>query len=95
MNTQPTVGKVSTIKYVAVIAASMLVLIATSTFASAQGVRTGSSAYGDWQTDAPGVIRKITPADLPAPLASPLTANRSKVIPKPADAELKTMPALP
>lgn len=37
-------------------------------------------------------MRKITPADLPAPLASPSTANRSKVIPKPAGAELKTMP---
>ena len=92
MKTQPTVGKVPTIKYFAVTAASMLVLIATSTFASAQGVRTGSSAYGDWRTDAPGVMRKITPADLPAPLTSPSTANRSKVIAKPAAAELKTMP---
>ena len=26
---------------------------------------TGQAAYGDWRTDAPGVIRKITPADLP------------------------------
>ncbi len=70
----------------------MLALMATSTFVSAQNVRVGSGAYGNWHTDAPGVMRKITPADLPAPLASPSTANRSKVVPKPAGAELKTMP---
>jgi glucose/arabinose dehydrogenase len=30
-------------------------------------VRTGAAAFGDWQTDAPGVRRHIRPADLPAP----------------------------
>jgi glucose/arabinose dehydrogenase len=80
------------IKNLAVTAGAMLALFATSTFASAQSVRVGSDAYCDWHTDAPGVMRKITPADLPAPLASPSTANRSKVVPKPAGAELKTMP---
>jgi glucose/arabinose dehydrogenase len=81
-----------TIKNLAVTAGAMLALIATSTFVSAQTVRTGAEAYGDWHTDAPGVMRKITAADLPAPLVSPSTANRSKVVPKPAGAELKTMP---
>jgi glucose/arabinose dehydrogenase len=76
----------------ALAACAVLALVATSGSASAQSVRTGSGAYGDWQTDAPGVMRKITPADLPAPLASPSTANRSKVVPRPAGAELKTMP---
>ena len=80
------------IKNLAVTAGAMLALVATSTFASAQSVRVGSDAYGDWHTDAPGVMRKITSADLPAPLASPSTANRSKVGPKPDGAELKTMP---
>ena len=28
---------------------------------------TGPAAYGDWRTDAPGVMRKITPNDLPPP----------------------------
>ncbi len=79
-------------KKLALAACSMLALAATSTFASAQTVRSGSGAYGDWQADAPGVMRKITAAALPAQLASPSTANRSKVIPKPANAELKTMP---
>jgi glucose/arabinose dehydrogenase len=92
MKTQPVLGKTSKIRNLAVTACSMLALIAASTLASAQSVRTGPNAYGDWRTDAPGVMRKITPADLPAPMASPSTANRSKVVPKPADAALKTMP---
>jgi glucose/arabinose dehydrogenase len=92
MLTQRTIGMPSMTRNLAITACSMLALLGTMTSASAQTVRTGTNAYGDWQTDAPGVIRKITPADLPAPLASPSTANRSKVIPKPAGAELKTMP---
>ncbi len=80
------------IKRFAVAACSMLALIATSTLASAQDLRTGRDAYGDWRTDAPGIMRKIMAADLPAPLESPSTANISKIISKPANATLKTMP---
>jgi glucose/arabinose dehydrogenase len=79
------------LKYGAV-ACAALVWIANAVDVSAQSVRTGSSAYGDWQTDAPGVMRKISPADMPAPLTTPSTANRSKVVPKPDGAEPKTMP---
>jgi hypothetical protein len=85
-------GKPSTLKNLGLTACSLLALFTTSTVASAQGVRTGSTAYGDWRMDAPGVMRKITPADMPAPLASPSTANRSKVVLKPAGAELRTIP---
>src|SRR5271167_2568733 len=85
------IGKEAMIKNLGVAACSMLAMTATS-LASAQSVRVGGDAYGDWRSDAPGVMRKITPADLPAPLASPSTANRSKVVPKPAGAEPKTMP---
>lgn len=93
MKTQLVTGTAPRIKIFAVTACSMLAVIATAPkFASAQSVRTGNAAYGDWRTDAPGVMRKITPADLPAPLATPTTANRSKIIPKPAGAKLKTMP---
>jgi glucose/arabinose dehydrogenase len=92
MDTQRDNGNPSMIRNFAVAACSMLALAATSTFASAQSVRVGSAAYGDWHTDAPGVVRKITSADLPAQLASPSTANRSMVGPKPDGAELKTMP---
>ncbi len=52
---------------------------------------TGSTAFGDWRTDAPGVTRKITATDVAAPLATPSTANRSKVVPQPEGAKLLTM----
>jgi glucose/arabinose dehydrogenase len=80
------------IKYLTAAAGCALVAMASAAGAFAQPVRTGDSAYGDWQTDAPGAMRKITPADMPAPLATPSTANRSKVVPKPDGAEPKTMP---
>ena len=54
--------------------------------------RTGAAAYGDFRTDAPGVVRKITAADMPAPMATPVTAAASSVVAKPADASLKTLP---
>jgi glucose/arabinose dehydrogenase len=73
-------------------ASSVAALLATSTLVLSDDVRTGKSAYGDWQTDAPGVTRKITVNDLAPPLETPSTANRSSVVAKPADAVLKTMP---
>lgn len=91
MQTQRVIGA-SITKRLALAACSMLALIGASAPASAQPTRTGTNAYGDWHTDAPGVIRKITSAALPAQMASPSTANRSKVVPKPENAELKTMP---
>ena len=57
----------------------------------AQGqTRTGAAAYGDWTTDAPGVVRKITPDDLNPP--SKPTASVSSQAAMPADASLKTLP---
>ena len=54
--------------------------------------RTGVDAFGDWRTDAPGVVRLITPADIPQPsTGSPKVAFPS-VAPRPADAQLKTLP---
>ena len=50
---------------------------ATPAFAD-DAVRTGAAAFGDWRTDAPGVRRLITPADLPAPYATRSTANMSQ-----------------
>jgi glucose/arabinose dehydrogenase len=82
----------SMIRKLGVVAGCAAGLLATMAPSSAEGVRTGNSAYGDWRTDAPGVVRKITPADLPVPFASPSGANGSTVIPKPNRAELATMP---
>ncbi len=52
----------------------------------------GAATFSDWRGDAPGVRRKISPADLPAPFASDSTASRSQVVPRPADAAPKTLP---
>ena len=38
-------------------------------------VRTGSAAFGDWRSDAPGVVRLIRPGDLPQPYATPSARN--------------------
>jgi glucose/arabinose dehydrogenase len=66
-------------------------LLALAGTARAQ-VRTGEAALGDWRTDAPGVIRRITPADMPAPYATHPTAQPPPAVARPADAKLKTPP---
>jgi len=66
-----------------------LALIAGPAFAA---TLTGTSVYGDWHGDAPGVTRKITPADLgPPAMIGPGVAPPS-VVARPAGAELKTLP---
>jgi glucose/arabinose dehydrogenase len=52
----------------------------------------GRAAYGDWRTDAPGVRRKLTPADMPAPLASEPVANPSRAVGRPNGALPKAPP---
>ena len=50
------------------------------------GVLVGQGAFGDWTTDAPGVRRRITPADLPKPYATRSVDAGSRVVPRPAGA---------
>ena len=59
MTRRMAIGKASTTGRLAAAACSMLAALAASTFASAQSVRGGADAFGDWRTDAPGVIRQI------------------------------------
>lgn len=47
---------------------------------------TGASAYGDWTTDAPGLRRHLTAADLPLPYATTPAANSAHLVRRPADA---------
>jgi glucose/arabinose dehydrogenase len=54
-------------------------------------LRTGLAAFGDWRADVPGVWRKITPTDLPRPLATDPKAERSQIAPRPEGAALKTL----
>ena len=60
-----------------------------ATGASAQTVRTGKDALGDYRSDAPGVWRHITVADLPAPYATAAARNMPKVVARPAGAALQ------
>jgi len=59
--------------------------------AQAAEMRTGADAYGDWRGDAPGVVRKIIPADLPAPFATRSNARPSTLVQRPVG----TVPAAP
>ncbi|MGA8172635.1 MAG: sorbosone dehydrogenase family protein [Methylocystis sp.] len=68
------------------------VLLGAILLASSPALAQTAETYGDWRADAPGVIHKITPADLPAPLASAPAASRSDVTPRPEGASLKTLP---
>ena len=60
--------------------------------AQCEEVLVGAAAYGDWRTDAPGVRRKLTPSDMPAPLASAPAANPSRVVARPAGTSPKAPP---
>src|SRR5437867_7280778 len=53
---------------------------------------TGKAAMGDWRSDAPGVRRKITVADLPPPSSNILAINRAHVVDRPAGAQLRVPP---
>ncbi|HEX4181032.1 MAG TPA: PQQ-dependent sugar dehydrogenase [Caulobacteraceae bacterium] len=57
--------------------------------ASAQ-LRIGAAAFGDWTTDAPGVVRKISATDIPAP--GKAVAALSQQIARPEDVLPKTLP---
>ena len=67
----------------------LLAVAAVATFASARAgddTKTGKDALGDWTTDAPGVRRKITTADLATPYDTPSANNSPKVVKRPEGA---------
>ncbi len=55
-------------------------------FSRAEGPLTGEAAMGDWTTDAPGVRRKLTVADLPKPDAGASSRNHPKEVKRPEGA---------
>src|SRR6516165_12014364 len=55
-------------------------------------VLSGAAAYGDWRSDAPGVRRKITPADMPPPYATASANNGPTVAERPPNAWPKAPP---
>jgi glucose/arabinose dehydrogenase len=73
-------------------AAVFVIVVVGGATAEEGGLLTGKSAMGDWTSDAPGVRRKITVQDLPAPSSNVLAINRPRVIDRPADAQPKVPP---
>src|SRR5215472_19385238 len=55
-------------------------------------VLTGAAAYGDWQTDGPGVRRKIAPSDMPPPYATASASHHPAVVARSANAWAKAPP---
>ena len=66
-----------------VLAAAAMLLPATL---PAQQTITGQAAFADWNQEQPGVLRKITLADLPEPKPDEAVNNTPQVVPRPADA---------
>ena len=53
---------------------------------------TGQRAFADYMNIKPGLFRKITAADLPAPFASPAAQNQARVVPRPEKAWPQALP---
>lgn len=65
----------------------LLSLIPPANMAVAQpAVLEGKAAFGDWQADRPGTMRRIKPKDLPQPGATPSAGNFPHVVARPASA---------
>jgi len=69
-----------------VIGFTAIIGIAAAAFGQSSPVLIGAAAYGDWRNDAPGVRRKITPADMPPPYASASANNGPTVVERPSNA---------
>jgi glucose/arabinose dehydrogenase len=66
-----------------VLASILVASSSLSALADDAGTRIGAAAYGDWRSDAPGVRRKLTQADMPAPGATRSAANPSWAVARP------------
>src|SRR5580692_9905611 len=78
------------IVYLATLAPGSLPFRATEGFMSTApappGLRVGRAAFGDYRSDGPGVRRRITTADLPAPYSTPSAQNGPDVVAPPPGA---------
>ena len=74
------------------IAATFSLAVSIGAAAESGTLLTGKAAMGDWTSDAPGVRRKITVNDLPAPSSNILAINRAHVVERPAGAQLRVPP---
>ena len=77
---------------IAIWSTALVGIAAITLVGQSSSVLTGAAAYGDWRSDAPGVRRKITPADMPPPYTTASTNNGPTVLARPADAWPKVPP---
>jgi glucose/arabinose dehydrogenase len=77
---------------IAIWLAALVGSVATAAFGQSSPVLMGAAAYGDWRGDAPGVRRKITPADMPPPYATASANNGPTVAQRPPNAWPKAPP---
>ena len=76
----------------AVVLTASLFAPVPSGLAAAAKLLEGKDAFTDYRQERPGVVRKITVADLPAPFETKSAVNRPRLVPKPAGASLETLP---
>src|SRR6266581_1448964 len=74
------------------IAAALTIAVELEATAESDALLTAKAAIGDWRSDAPGVRRKITVADLPPPSSNILAINRARVVNRPAGVPLRVPP---
>jgi glucose/arabinose dehydrogenase len=79
----------SVVRWAFVIAAVLSIAVLLEAAAESETLRTGKGAMGDWESDSPGVQRKITVADLPPPSSNVLAINMPRVVRRPADTQPK------
>jgi glucose/arabinose dehydrogenase len=83
---------ISFFSFVLFIAAGFHIAAPTAMAAESATLLTGKAAMGDCKSDAPGVRRKITVADLPPPSSNILAINRASVVSRPAGVPLRVPP---
>src|SRR5215475_5052663 len=76
----------------AIFAAVFAIVVVICMAAEKGAVLTGKQAMGDWTSDAPGIMRKITVQDLPPPTSNALAINRARIVDRPANAQPKVPP---
>jgi glucose/arabinose dehydrogenase len=78
--------------YVAIIGVVCNIAAVIRAAAEKGAILTGKAAMGDWTSDAPGVVRKITVQDLPPSGSNALSINRAHPVERPSNAQPKVPP---
>ena len=76
----------TTARWITLAACSLLgVAVLVADDSDIKNIITGQAAFGDFKSESPGTVRKITVADLPAPFATKGVSNGANEVPRKAD----------